>query len=70
MDIGASTDGTKPRPVAGATVPPEPVTMPAGPRRLVLALVGAVLASALYLIAVRGEALILDLAKLGSVFCF
>jgi hypothetical protein len=35
-----------------------------------LASVGALLVMALYLVAVRGEALILDLAKLGSVSCF
>jgi hypothetical protein len=50
------------------------VTIPAktlaSVRRLALASVGALLVTALHLVAVRGEALILDLAKLGSVSCF
>ncbi|MDX2204762.1 MAG: hypothetical protein NW223_18580 [Hyphomicrobiaceae bacterium] len=32
--------------------------------------VGLLLAGAVYLIAVRGEALLVDLAKLGAAFCF
>jgi hypothetical protein len=47
-----------------------PAKTPASVRRLALALVGALLVTALYLVAVRGEALILDLAKLGSASCF
>jgi hypothetical protein len=44
--------------------------MPPGVRWLVLTLVGSLCAGALYLIAARGEALIFDLGKLGSVLCF
>jgi hypothetical protein len=35
----------------------------------VLATLGLLLAGALYLVAVRGEALLLDLAKIGRIFC-
>jgi hypothetical protein len=35
----------------------------------VLGAVGVVFAGALYLIAVRGEALLLDLSALGRIFC-
>ncbi|HEX4894203.1 MAG TPA: hypothetical protein VFV47_13020 [Hyphomicrobiaceae bacterium] len=42
-----------------------------GPRKAVAATVAVLLAGAAYLIAVRGEAILADLAKLGSsVFCF
>jgi hypothetical protein len=45
--------------------------MPRGLRRLLLALLGVLLASASYLLAVRGEALILDLAAVSQrLFCF
>ena len=44
--------------------------MPAAVRVLLWGALGALLASTLYLIAVRGDALLLDLAKLGRVFCF
>ena len=45
--------------------------MPAGVRRALLAGVGLLLAGALYLIAVRGEALLLDLSAFSQrVFCF
>ena len=45
--------------------------MPAAVRWLVLATAGAVLAGALYLISVRGEALLLDLSALSQrMFCF
>lgn len=46
--------------------------MPAGVRRALLAAVGLLLAGALYLIAVRGEALIADLSALGQriIACF
>ena len=45
--------------------------MPAGVRRTLLAGVGLLLAGALYLVAVRGEALLLDLSALSQrVFCF
>jgi hypothetical protein len=45
--------------------------MPAGVRRVLLAGVGLLLAGALYLVAVRGEALLLDLSAFSQrVFCF
>jgi hypothetical protein len=45
--------------------------MPRGLRRLLLVLLGALLAGASYLLAVRGEALILDLAAVSQrIFCF
>ena len=44
--------------------------MPAGVRRALLAGVGLLLAGALYLVAVRGEALLLDLSAFSQrVFC-
>jgi hypothetical protein len=45
--------------------------MPTGVRRALLAGVGLLLAGALYLVAVRGEALLLDLSAFSQrVFCF
>lgn len=45
--------------------------MPAGARLAVLGVVGAVLIGALYLIAVRGQALLVDLSALSQrIFCF
>jgi hypothetical protein len=45
--------------------------MPAAVRWLVLGTAGLVLAGALYLISVRGEALLLDLSALSQrMFCF
>jgi hypothetical protein len=45
--------------------------MPAGVRRALLAGVGVLLAGALYLVSVRGEALLLDLSAFSQrVFCF
>jgi hypothetical protein len=44
--------------------------MPAGVRWALLGAVGALLAGALYLIAVRGEALLVDLQSLSRIFCF
>lgn len=45
--------------------------MPAGVRRALFAVVGLVFAGALYLIAVRGEALLVDLSALSQrIFCF
>ena len=45
--------------------------MPVGVRRVLLAVLGLVLASALYLVAVRGQALLLDLSALSKgLFCF
>jgi hypothetical protein len=43
--------------------------LPGGVRRALIAALGVVLAGALYLITVRGEALLLDLAALRA-FCF
>jgi len=45
-------------------------SMPGAVRWAVLAAVGLVLAGALYLVSVRGEALLLDLSALGRIFCF
>ncbi len=46
-------------------------SMPAAARWVVLAAVGLVFAGALYLVSVRGEALLLDLSALGQrIFCF
>jgi hypothetical protein len=64
MDVQAPIDSEKCLPV---TIPAK---TPASVRRLALASVGALLVTALYLVAVRREVLILDLAKLGSVSCF
>jgi hypothetical protein len=45
--------------------------MPRGLRRLLLALLGVLLAGASYLLVVRGEALLLDLAAVSQrIFCF
>jgi len=45
--------------------------MPAGVRRALFAALGIVLAGALYLIAVRGEALLADLSAFSQrIFCF
>ena len=54
-------DGTERR----ATTP-----MPGGLRRGLLAALGLAVAGALFLIATRGEALLLDLAALGRAICF
>lgn len=43
--------------------------MPTGVRSVILLGIALLLAAALYLIAVRGDALILDLAKLGQILC-
>jgi hypothetical protein len=45
-------------------------SMPGGVRWAVLAAVGLVLVGAIYLVSVRGEALLLDLSALGRIFCF
>ena len=45
-------------------------SMPGAVRWAVLAVLGLVLAGALYLVSVRGEALLLDLSALGRIFCF
>ena len=45
--------------------------LPGKVRRVLLAVLGLVLAGALYLVAVRGEALLLDLSAFSQrVFCF
>ena len=45
--------------------------MPAGVRRTLFSVIGLVFAGALYLIAVRGQALLVDLSALSqSIFCF
>lgn len=44
--------------------------MPAGLRWSLLGGVGLLLTGALLLIAVRGEALLVDLQQLGRIFCF
>jgi hypothetical protein len=43
--------------------------LPGGVRRVLSAVLGLLLAGALYLVAVRGEALLLDLSALRA-FCF
>jgi hypothetical protein len=43
--------------------------LPVGVRRGLLAALAAVFAAALYLIAVRGEALLVDLSAVGRFFC-
>ena len=43
--------------------------LPGGVRRVLFAVLGLLLAGALYLVAVRGEALLLDLTALRA-FCF
>jgi hypothetical protein len=54
---------------AGLTPESARVAMPGAVRWIVLATLGLLLAGALYLVAVRGEALLLDLAKIGRIFC-
>ncbi len=50
---------------------PVPASAPRSLRRMGVAVLGLVLAGAAYLIAVRGEAIIVDLSTLaGQVFCF
>jgi hypothetical protein len=44
--------------------------MPAAVRWALLGAVGALFAGALYLIAVRGQALLVDLQALSRIFCF
>ena len=44
--------------------------MPAGVRRTLFSVIGLVFAGALYLIAVRGQALLVDLSGLQRIFCF
>lgn len=49
--------------------PPQTRTPPAV-KFTIFAVLGTLLLGTLYLIAVRGQALILDLSKLGQVLCF
>jgi len=44
--------------------------MPGRVRWAVIGAIGLALAGALYLVSVRGEALLLDLKAVGGVFCF
>ena len=44
--------------------------MPGRVRWAVVGLIGLALVGALYLVSVRGEALLLDLKAAGGVFCF
>ena len=44
--------------------------MPGRVRWTVIGAIGLALAGAVYLVSVRGEALLLDLKALGGVFCF
>lgn len=61
-------------PEMSATAPEARFGAPGGtPRKVALGIavgVALLLGGALYLILVRGEALVLDLGKLGQVFCF
>lgn len=52
------------------TRPAEGSSTPSGIGYAVAAGVTVLMAGAVYLIAVRGEALIVDLGKLGRIFCF
>jgi hypothetical protein len=45
-------------------------SMPGGVRWALFGALGLLLAGALYLVSVRGEALLLDLSALGRIFCF
>ena len=49
---------------------PTRAPMPSRVRWAVIGAIGLALAGALYLVSVRGEALLLDLKALGGVFCF
>ena len=46
------------------------LSTPAAARLAVIVVILAAMTGALYLILVRGDALLIDLAKLGRVFCF
>lgn len=62
--MSETTTSSEMHPAAAGTV------LPVRARVLVLALVGALLTGALALIAVRADALMIDLAKIGQAFCF
>ena len=49
---------------------PDRHSMPAAIRWTVLGVLSLVVAGALYLMSVRGEAMLLDLSALGRIFCF
>ena len=53
-----------------ARTPADGSTMPAAARFAVVVAILAFMAGALYLILVRGDALLIDLAKLGRAFCY
>jgi hypothetical protein len=53
-----------------ATRGAEGLAMPAAARIAVIGAILLAMAGALCLILMRGEALLIDLAKLGSVFCY
>jgi hypothetical protein len=59
-------DRTDEAPIGGA----DGLAMPTAARIAVIAAILLTMAGALCLILVRGDALLIDLAKLGSVFCF
>ena len=50
--------------------PADGSAMPAAARFAVVVAILALMAGALYLILVRGDALLIDLAKLGRAFCY
>jgi hypothetical protein len=53
-----------------STDPRSDALFPARTKVLVMALVAALLTGALYLIGVRADALMIDLAKIGQALCF
>jgi len=66
-----STSGLKATALRAASGEPGGARMPSALRSVLLGLLGLLLAGAGYLIAVRGEALILDLGALSQrIFCF
>lgn len=63
-----ATDQAEVRDAAAAVTPPSDGARIA--RLAISGAVGVLLFAAVYLIAVRGEALLIDLAKLGAALCF
>lgn len=53
-----------------STAPRSDALFPARTKVFVAALVAVLLTGALYLIAARADALMIDLAKIGQAFCF
>ena len=47
----------------------DPSRMPAGVKAGLWSLLALLLAGALYLVAVRGDALLIDLSAIGAIFC-